>query len=224
MSFFLVLQSTYECVQIGLYNQKMCIGVRTESKMTVSKYCMSTIENLLKDNNVTLEQISCIIANQGPGPFTSLRVVLATVNGLAYAKKIPLVAVNGMITLYDEYKEKHADAFVAVLLNAFNKDCYYYFYDSGSMVQGCNSIEYVVSRLAQVSGKTIHIVGNGAQVFAQEIAHALPQDVITSPPYEYCSLDALAFVGIQKFNEGGNVVGQIQPLYLKEGFYTKSLS
>lgn len=220
---FLVMQSTYDDVQIGLYNQKAAVDSLNIPKMIVSKYIVSSIDSLLGRNALTLDQVACIIANQGPGPFTSLRVVLATINGLAYAKKIPLIGVNGISTLYHEYKINNPTATVAVLLNAYNKDCYYYFdEDSKYIAQGCLPIEEILTRLAALDRGKINILGNGLHVFSKEIRTFFPQSLAMQGHIDYCSLDAIAREGIARYAAGTGMVEQIQPLYLKEVLYSST--
>ncbi|MBL8956302.1 MAG: tRNA (adenosine(37)-N6)-threonylcarbamoyltransferase complex dimerization subunit type 1 TsaB [Myxococcaceae bacterium] len=45
---------------------------------------------------VPLEQISAFVVGLGPGSFTGLRISLACVKGLAYAKKVPVAGVSSL--------------------------------------------------------------------------------------------------------------------------------
>ncbi|MEQ9309178.1 MAG: tRNA (adenosine(37)-N6)-threonylcarbamoyltransferase complex transferase subunit TsaD [Balneolaceae bacterium] len=55
-----------------------------------------TVEQALKEANITIDQIDVIAVTQGPGLMGSLLVGLCFAKGLALAKNIPLVGVNHM--------------------------------------------------------------------------------------------------------------------------------
>lgn len=59
-----------------------------------SQVLLSMIDKLLKENKLSISDISEVKVNVGPGSFTGLRVGLAVANTLGYLLKIP---VNGKI-------------------------------------------------------------------------------------------------------------------------------
>jgi tRNA threonylcarbamoyladenosine biosynthesis protein TsaB len=63
---------------------------------------LPTIEALLESSGRTREELRRICVNLGPGSFTGLRIGLATAKGMAQARKIELVGVDGTIA----YRER----------------------------------------------------------------------------------------------------------------------
>lgn len=57
-----------------------------------SQILLKTVDNLLKENNLTLEDLNAIEVNIGPGSFTGIRVGMSIANALGFALNIP---VNG---------------------------------------------------------------------------------------------------------------------------------
>lgn len=51
---------------------------------------------------VPLEQISAFVVGLGPGSFTGLRISLACVKGIAYARKVPVVGVSSLAAVASE--------------------------------------------------------------------------------------------------------------------------
>lgn len=51
---------------------------------------------------VPLEQITAFVVGLGPGSFTGLRISLACVKGLAYARKVPVAGVSSLAAVVDE--------------------------------------------------------------------------------------------------------------------------
>jgi tRNA threonylcarbamoyladenosine biosynthesis protein TsaB len=53
------------------------------------------IEELLAQHGKHLSDVQGIVAYQGPGSFTGLRIGLTVANALAYSLKVPIVATGG---------------------------------------------------------------------------------------------------------------------------------
>ena len=60
--------------------------------------------NFLKENDISLDKINYIVLGIGPGSFTALRIAFATVKTICYAKKIPIIGISSLETLYENIK------------------------------------------------------------------------------------------------------------------------
>ena len=67
-----------------------------------SERLVAAVAELLKSHEVRLRQIGCIVAVNGPGSFTGVRVGLSAVKGLAGGAGIPVVAVSRLAVLADK--------------------------------------------------------------------------------------------------------------------------
>ena len=93
---FAALQNTYQEIQVALWCDSLFVGSLSVPKNHASAELIPTLAFLLNQHNLRLEQLSFIAVNKGPGPFTTLRVVIASANGLSFASDIPLVGVDGL--------------------------------------------------------------------------------------------------------------------------------
>jgi tRNA threonylcarbamoyladenosine biosynthesis protein TsaB len=66
---------------------------------TYSAQLVATIEDLLVCSSLKLREVGCIVAVNGPGSFTGVRVGLSAVKGLAGGAGIPVVAVSRLEVL-----------------------------------------------------------------------------------------------------------------------------
>ena len=68
-------------------------------KKVLSDSIMPAIQGILKKSGLTLAKLDGFAVGLGPGSFTSLRVGLATVKGLAFALKKPVVGIPSLDVL-----------------------------------------------------------------------------------------------------------------------------
>jgi len=124
MSYFLALQHTYQGIELGLFDDAQTIQITHDDKKKASKNIILLVNQLLKNKNISFDNLLFIAANQGPGPFTTLRVVIASVNGIGFATQKPLIGVDGLDALLQEHKNETYPVSVA-LLNAYSNDVYF---------------------------------------------------------------------------------------------------
>lgn len=73
-----------------------------------AKYLVDRIEQVLKRNRVSLDQIDEIIIGHGPGSYTGIRIAVVVGKMLAYTKKIPLKVVSSLYFMTSGYEVKIA--------------------------------------------------------------------------------------------------------------------
>jgi len=82
-------------LMVGLFNKKRLIDrIIQNAPQGHSKTLLNLIDNLLKKNQLKLDNLRGILVVNGPGSFTSIRIGLAVANTLAYLLKIPAVGIK----------------------------------------------------------------------------------------------------------------------------------
>lgn len=81
--------SSKNCVHLALW-QKHKLGLY----LTKSELPAKLLNELISQTSVKLTQLSFITTILGPGSYTSLRVGIASIKALAYALKIPIIALD----------------------------------------------------------------------------------------------------------------------------------
>jgi tRNA threonylcarbamoyl adenosine modification protein YeaZ len=217
----IIIHGGYSHVELGIVKNALLIDTHPVHKHQVSRDILIALDLLLSRNNLTLSACACIIAHQGPGPFTTLRVTLATVNGLGFATGLPLVGVDGLNAFVEEQKHAIKTRFFVVILNAFCDDVYYAIYDTktGTLSKGCQSITAFITHLKSLisdSEKTATIMGNGLMLHKEILQHECGNSLIIPENYpELCSISAAAQQGMLLWYEK-KYDKQLVPLYLKD--------
>lgn len=82
--------------EIGLFEDGKKLADETwQAHRHLSETIHLKIEELLKSQNKTWQDIEAIACYQGPGSFTGLRIGLSVANSLAYSLKVPIIGETG---------------------------------------------------------------------------------------------------------------------------------
>jgi len=101
-----------EKVEIGLYDgEKLAKTRKFAAKYKQSEKLLPEIDKLLKSVKKSPKDIHAIVVVKGPGPFTAVRVGVATANALGYSLRIPVVGVK---------KESNSHASIVAILKKWN--------------------------------------------------------------------------------------------------------
>ena len=93
----LILDSSTKLMWIGLAKDNKLIANYTRvARKDHAKYMVDAIDNLLKVNDVTIDDIKEIVVSSGPGSYTGLRVAGMVAKMLAYTKNIPLYEISSI--------------------------------------------------------------------------------------------------------------------------------
>ncbi len=222
---FVAIHSTYSTVSVGFFIGTACVSSITADHKKACTLLLGNLEQLLAAQKTTLQDLKFIAVNQGPGPYTTLRITLAMADGLGFATGIPLVGVDGFAAFVAEVNEKNSDKtydYTVILLNAFCREVFYAIHDNSkkTMATGYLPIDELVERLNALGNKKIVLAGNGATLFAPELAMVtVPTITIVTPFQETPSLTAIGQMAYKNWESGSGVSSHLLPLYLKRPVY-----
>ncbi len=216
MNTILAIQNTYHEVQIALINNNLILEQSDIDKKQASKLLIVRLKQLLEKQNLSLNEIPFISVNQGPGPFTTLRVVIASVNGLSFAQHTPLVGVDAFDAMLAEWHNPRYPTTI-VLFNAFSQDVYVAIEQPEKPTRkGYNNINALLAKCIDLPGP-IRFIGNGTELHYQKIKDIFgEQAYIPEPLPIYCSIAQIARIGHQQWKENKKGTEQLLPLYLKK--------
>jgi tRNA threonylcarbamoyladenosine biosynthesis protein TsaB len=217
MAYYLVIHSGYKEVEFGLYLNNYLLSYKKDESKKVSANFINYLDTILKESNIALKKLSFIAVHQGPAPFTTLRVVLAYVNGLNFTTNLPLIGINGLEAIINEHSTDQLTT--VALLNAFSNDLFYAVKeaDSKNISFGYAPGLEFLKKIKMYYKSQIKFIGNGVKLFSKEIYEILGgQAVILELLPEIASLQGIASIAFSYFKNNKNISNELVPLYLKD--------
>jgi tRNA threonylcarbamoyl adenosine modification protein YeaZ len=225
MNLWLCIASDYQQIHIALCNEDIIIAQQSVDKKNSNQQLLLAIDTLLKNNNSHLKNIIFIGVNLGPAPYTSLRIAIATVNGLHTATHIPLVGIDALHTFIDKHLPNEKKTITIALLNAFNFDIFYAIAPYNETIKsGYENIDIFLNNIKQLYAQDrIIFIGNGIELYAKNIKQILGDKATIADSFPYPSIDQLVQSGWQNWQENKTIELAL-PLYLKQLAYKNSIN
>lgn len=215
MTHFITFHATHDGVDLALCSNNKLLATQHLSKFDASKQLIAALDTALSQHHLQLQSLSFIAASIGPAPFTTLRTVIATANGLHTATTIPLVGVDALEAFENEYQSRDWPTTI-VLLNAFAKDVYFLISQPNKAIQkGCENIETFLNETLPTIPGIIRFIGNGVTIHEQLITQH-QQVHLPQPMPQWCSLEQIVKTAFEKWNTNQWQHRPLQPLYLKK--------
>ncbi len=206
MPHIITIQYPYESITITLSDNQTIVAHKIITKFKAISDLLPTLQAMLSEHNLTLADIACIGVNIGPGPFNTLRSIIATVNAIAFALKTPLIACNGLQLLAQSYPTENTVA----ILDAFGQDVY--FYITSTQEQGYDSIENLCKKVQTLPQEKINFIGNAACKHRNIISKMLDQKALINDQVIFASPQSLVDTTAQQFADK-KVEQELFPLY-----------
>lgn len=225
---YLAIQSTYQTTDIALFENSNCLERRFYTDHKASSHLIPHIDTLLKEHNKSLCDLNFIAVDKGPGAFTTLRVTIATLNGIAFAQAIILLGIDGLEALSNETlcaltpTQRTPSHCLVTLLNAYNNDVYFLITkidakNTSTIDYGCKKIDELLQNLTKNSSvEKMIFTGNGAILHKERIKQTLgSQAIMPDPLPTVASSLAIGSLGLSYFKARKNIATKITPNYLK---------
>jgi tRNA threonylcarbamoyl adenosine modification protein YeaZ len=191
----LVFHHTSALVIVGIVQGQNIVIQSQIPYREASKELVVQVHKLLSTVSMTLSYLSYLACNIGPAPFTTLRTIVVTANGLAFASQRPMVGVNGLVCLAkDAHKAIYQRTYA--IKNAFGSDVYCAVYDPKANYVDCQvlstseAMHSIMLYYSQNAYPKIQIVGQAADTFKQDLQE---QGMVLDPVH---AVEGPSFQGI----------------------------
>lgn len=95
MSKILYIESATQVCSVSISINGVLIAMKESSTANShSELLSSFIDDLIKENNLSLKDLDAIAVSMGPGSYTGLRIGVSSAKGLCYSLEKPLIAIS----------------------------------------------------------------------------------------------------------------------------------
>ena len=179
--------------------------------------------SLLEKTGITLPEVDVFAVATGPGSFTGLRIGIATMQGLAFAERKPLIGVSGFDALERSLRRKpEVTREIATWVDAWRGEVYAALYKDGLEVIR-PAVEHPDGLLATLgtwnaeSRSPITFIGDGADTYRNLIGRTLGDRARIADP----ATPLLAGVIAQLANEAASTGGHLPPPHAIRPLYVR---
>jgi tRNA threonylcarbamoyladenosine biosynthesis protein TsaB len=185
---------------------------------THSARLMPTIDRVLNDAELGIEDIDALAIAIGPGSFTGLRIGLATFKGLALAAEKKLVAVPTLDALASSIS--FSDHIVCPILDARMGEVYaalYKFSDGLCEKVSKDMVLAVEDLFREVDGKVV-ILGDGIALHRDRIVAVLGERAVFAPQRLWIprAVNVAAIARSRVERGDSDDIGALEPIYLRQ--------
>lgn len=185
-----------------------------KNKMTHSENLLPMIDHVLNIYGANVSDPELLAVNAGPGSFTGVRIGVATVKGLAFARSLPCAPVSTLESLAQNLDG--VPGVVCPLMDARRNQFYCALFAGGRRItpDGCMTFDELYP-LLKAQSSPVTLCGDGALAFAKLCGEELPFSVANPVVREQNALST-AICGHRMFAEGKTVSGkELRPVYLR---------
>lgn len=186
-------------------------------EVTHSERLMSTVDRVLKDTGLTMQQFDGFAVAIGPGSFTGLRIGLATVKGLALATGKPIAPVPTLQALARNIPlAAHP---ICPMLDARKNEVYaaLFTFDGSTLTQTMPETVVPLAQLAAFIADRTVFTGEASHLYRTELEGLLGDRALFAPLSSILPSAAIvAEVGLKMIRNGRHSdPDSLTPLYIR---------
>lgn len=205
----LAISTSSNICSVSLLEDDKCIQELNISDVkTHSENLMPLIDELLKTSNISLDNISLIACDNGPGSFTGIRIGIATVKALSEAKNIPVITCSSLEAL--SYNIDNYTGHICSIIDAKNNQVYAGIFNSKHDLIG-DYIADTFEKTIEMCNKypDIIFVGSGTDTYKDVLRNYGLDNVLHAKNVGKCAFHKFSNLGITQS------IDNILPMYLK---------
>ncbi|HHW30746.1 MAG TPA: tRNA (adenosine(37)-N6)-threonylcarbamoyltransferase complex dimerization subunit type 1 TsaB [Clostridiaceae bacterium] len=221
----LALDTSSSVASVAILDKNILMGEYSiNSKKKHSQILMLMVKELLKNLDISPEDIDLYAVTSGPGSFTGLRIGITAVKAMAYAVKKPVIAVPSLEAL--AYNLPLWEGLVCPIMDARNNQVYTALYKwKGNFLEAvteCKGIavqELILLIMDNMKDNNkVAFVGDGVEVHRQYIAEQLGNKAVFTPAnLMLVRASSVALAAAAKYSRGEiETAFELVPFYLRK--------
>ncbi len=186
------------------------------SRTTHSKRLLPEIEAILKECELTWDDLDGLAICLGPGSFTGLRIGVTTIKGLCMATGLPLVGISSLEALASQLP--YCSMPICPILDARKQEVYGAIYTTASghlQTIMAPAVIGMANLLSTITEPTVFI-GDGVDVYKSQIAQVGSHGLLAPPQLIFPRGAAIGALAMSHFEAGRFLdPASTAPLYIR---------
>ena len=218
MALILCIETSTTSCSVALAKNGKVIALRENNNgMNHSVLTAPYIDEVLKEHNITTQELDAVAVSMGPGSYTGLRIGVSLAKGICYGAKIPLISIPTLLalTIQAMAQTNDSNALYIPMIDARRMEVY-------SAICKANGEQLTETKAVivdpdfykeHVDKNRVYLFGNGS---------AKTKEILTSPNISFidnieASASGCAPIAEEKFNRSEfEDVAYFEPFYLKD--------
>lgn len=212
---FLAVDTVFDQCSVAIVTKDLQVlsSHSKPGKREQTQLILPLIDAALTEAGISLADITALIFNRGPGPFSGIRINTAVVQALSVAHNLPCVGVSSLAAIAQAAFDKQGVEQVYAAFDARMKQVYFGQYQlAKSPANIMTLVQGAKEQLVDYDQSTEHnlaIAGNGAELLQPRPDQALYPETLPDAV-------TLAKLGIANYLKSGGVSAeQALPVYLR---------
>lgn len=215
MAFILNIETSTKNCSVALSKNGKVIALKelNDGNYSHAEKLHIFIEAVLKETNITMQQLNAIAISKGPGSFTGLRIGVSTAKGLCFALDIPLISVNTLQSL--ALQVKIDKGLVIPMLDARRMEVYSAIFDADTNLVRAIEAQVLDKTSFQnyLESQPIYFIGDGVPKTKDLISHPNAFFIDDKLP----SANEMGMLAFEKFKQRDfENTAYFEPFYLKD--------
>ena len=216
MAIILAIETTTKNCSVALFDNGILLQIKEQNSADYSHAEQLTlfIKEVVRESNITYNEINAIALSKGPGSYTGLRIGTSTAKGLCYALDVPLLAISTLKAMAFGIAENESSAIYCPMIDARRMEVYSALFDENNKeIRGVQADIVDEQTYAEFLKDEVLFFGDGALKCKEIINHKNAKFIEGINP----SAKNLGVLANAKFeNKDFEDVAYFEPYYLKD--------
>jgi tRNA threonylcarbamoyladenosine biosynthesis protein TsaB len=117
---FLAIETSSEACSVALDVGGEVLQRHAHAPLRHAELVLPAVHGLLDESGCGLAALDAIVFGRGPGSFTSLRIGIGVVQGLAWGADLPVIPISSLAVVAQRYADSQADAHLRCVMVAMD--------------------------------------------------------------------------------------------------------
>ena len=215
MAYILNIETSTKNCSVSISNNGELVAIKelNNGNYSHAEVLHPFINDIIKEANITFENLNAIAVSKGPGSYTGLRIGVSAAKGLCFALNIPLISINTLQSLALSISIK--SGVIIPMLDARRMEVYAAVFDSDYRQIREIKAEIIdeTSFLSELENDTVYFLGDGAEKCKTSIVHSNAIFIDAKFP----SAKEMSMLSYDKYKKNDiEDVAYFEPFYLKD--------